>query len=103
MGGSHENTKGATAAAAGVEEAGSPATIQSISKFAGGQVREYDELSPVFLQFLDVVYNVVAQFPTAFEFTEELLTFVAEHSFRYIYMLYDIVISCLHVVWYFFR
>lgn len=49
---------------------------------AGGQAREYEELSPIFLQFLDVVHNVVAQFPTAFEFTDELLGFVAEHAFR---------------------
>ncbi|CAN0565470.1 unnamed protein product, partial [Ectocarpus sp. 12 AP-2014] len=44
--------------------------------------REYAELSPVFLQFLDLVHNLLAQFPTAFEISEGLLTFVAEHAFR---------------------
>ncbi|CAM9493681.1 unnamed protein product [Scytosiphon promiscuus] len=78
MGGSHEDVKDATAATAGGDEA---STIRSMKDFTGGQVREYDELSPVFLQFLDLVHNVLAQFPTAFEFTEELLTFVAEHTY----------------------
>lgn len=79
MGGSHENIKDTAAASAGGDEA---STIRSMKEFTGGQVREYDELSPVFLQFLDLVHNVLAQFPTAFEFTEELLTFVAEHTYR---------------------
>lgn len=58
--------------------------MSSMSGFAGGLVREYEELSPVFTQFLDVVQNVVAQFPTAFQFTEDLLGFVAEHAYRYL-------------------
>jgi myotubularin-related protein 1/2 len=38
-----------------------------------------DERSPVFLQFLDALYQVVAQFPTAFEYTDGLLLFLADH------------------------
>lgn len=38
-----------------------------------------DERSPVFLQFLDVLYQLLVQFPTAFEFTETLLLFLADH------------------------
>ena len=38
-----------------------------------------DERSPVFLQFLDALYQVVAQFPNAFEYTETLLLFLADH------------------------
>ncbi|CAN0283179.1 unnamed protein product, partial [Laminaria digitata] len=49
--------------------------------FVGGPVKGYEELSPVFVQFLDLVHSVVAQFPTAFDFTEDLLAFVAEHTF----------------------
>lgn len=100
MGGSDENAPDeatAAAAAAGDESRGPSATpVPSMKDFAGGQVREYDELSPVFLQFLDLVHNVVAQFPTAFEFTEKLLTFIAEHAFRSVTLLiYKAVARCL--------
>ena len=56
--------------------------MSSTTEFFGGLVKEYEELSPVFIQFLDVAHNLLAQFPTAFEFTEDLLVFVAEHTFR---------------------
>ncbi|CAM9241666.1 unnamed protein product [Discosporangium mesarthrocarpum] len=48
---------------------------------SGGQVMVYQELSPIFLQFLDVVYQIMMQFSLAFEYTEELLGFVAEHTY----------------------
>lgn len=38
-----------------------------------------DEKSPVFLQFLDTVYQLLVQFPNTFEFTESLLLFIADH------------------------
>lgn len=38
-----------------------------------------DEKSPVFLQFLDTVYQLLIQFPNNFEFNESLLLFVADH------------------------
>lgn len=38
-----------------------------------------DERSPVFLQFLDVLHQLLLQFPGAFEFTESLLLFLADH------------------------
>lgn len=72
----------AAAAAAGAELGDDPSAMRSMKDFVGGQVREYAELSPVFLQFLDLVHNLLAQFPTAFEISEGLLTFVAEHAFR---------------------
>eukprot|EP00904_Undaria_pinnatifida_P013356 jgi/Undpi1/9150/HiC_scaffold_26.g11608.m1 len=56
-------------------------TISSMAGFVGGSVKGYEELSPVFVQFLDLVHSVVAQFPTAFDFTENLLAFVAEHAY----------------------
>jgi len=39
------------------------------------------ERSPVFIQFLDAVYQLMCQFPEAFEFSERLLIFIAEHLF----------------------
>lgn len=77
MGGRAENTPDGPSAACGPS-----ATLSSLGGFGGGQVKEFEELSPVFLQFLDLVQNVMGQFPTAFEFTEGLLAFVAEHAFR---------------------
>ena len=40
-----------------------------------------DDRSPIFLQFLDVVWHIMRQFPTAFEFTEVYLIFIADASF----------------------
>jgi hypothetical protein len=41
-----------------------------------------DERSPVFVQFLDCVWQVILQFPTAFEFNEELLIFIADSLYN---------------------
>lgn len=90
MGGTHENSQdaatgdgsGGVGGGVGPSSSSSSTAVPSMKEFSGGQVREYDELSPVFLQFLDLVHNVVRQFPTAFEFDEDLLTFIAEHSIR---------------------
>jgi len=38
-----------------------------------------DERSPVFLQFLDCLIQLLHQFPTAIEFNENLLMFLADH------------------------
>lgn len=73
MGGSHENLQ---------DKYDGEMTISSMAGFVGGSVKGYEELSPVFVQFLDLVHSVVAQFPTAFDFTENLLAFVAEHAYR---------------------
>ena len=75
MGGSHENVQ---------DRHNSDETLSSLADFVSGPVKEYEELSPVFVQFLDLVHSVVAQFPNAFEFTEDLLAFVAEHTFRWV-------------------
>lgn len=37
-----------------------------------------DQRCPVFIQFLDCVFQIVAQFPNAFEFTEYLLIYIAD-------------------------
>jgi hypothetical protein len=39
------------------------------------------ERSPIFIQWLEVVYQLTVQFPSAFEFTEKLLVFVADHLY----------------------
>ena len=38
-----------------------------------------EERSPVFLQGLDCIYQILVQFPTAFEFSQNLLVFLADH------------------------
>jgi len=49
-------------------------------KDRGGQCTEKkkDERSPVFLQFLDAVHQLMNQFPTSFGFNERLLVFIAD-------------------------
>lgn len=39
--------------------------------------QDLDERSPVFIQFLDCVYQLLVQFPTVFQFNINLLTFLA--------------------------
>ena len=44
-----------------------------------------EERSPIFFQFLDVVYQVTNQFPSAFEYNENLLIFLADHAYSCMY------------------
>ena len=37
--------------------------------------------SPVFLQFIDCVWQVLSQFPHAFEFNEHFLTLILDHLY----------------------
>ncbi|KAK2567544.1 Myotubularin-related protein 2 [Acropora cervicornis] len=43
--------------------------------------KQSDELSPVFLQWLDCVWQVLQQFPFSFEFNSLLLEVIAEHVY----------------------
>ena len=45
----------------------------------GGIPKSKNERSPIFIQWLDCVYQVMHQFPWAFEFNAELLLEIAEH------------------------
>lgn len=47
----------------------------------GKEESDSDQLSPVFLQFLDCVWQLVNQFPIAFEISDTLLLFLAEHQY----------------------
>lgn len=44
-----------------------------------------NDRSPVFLQFIDCVWQVTNQFPNSFEFNEYFLTFVLDHLYTYLF------------------
>lgn len=52
-------------------------------KFADrcGQTEELNERCPVFLQFLDIIHQLVKQFPCAFEFSISYLIKLARHTY----------------------
>src|SRR5690554_2216542 len=39
------------------------------------------ERSPIFIQWLEVIFQLMVQFPSAFEYTEKLLVFVGDHLY----------------------
>ncbi|KAF9969707.1 hypothetical protein BGZ73_007810 [Actinomortierella ambigua] len=62
------------------------ATNSAANTFANVQSKLYNnkhirETSPVFQQFLDCVYQIMYQFPTRFEFNEELLVHLHYHVY----------------------
>ena len=50
-----------------------------------------DETSPIFIQFLDCLFQFLNQFPSSFEYNKDLLIYLAEESQsnRYSTFLYD--------------
>ncbi len=46
--------------------------------FSKGNDHQLKEVSPVFLQWLDVVWQVMVQFPQQFEYNDKLLIFIAD-------------------------
>jgi hypothetical protein len=44
-----------------------------------------DQISPIFLQFIDCVFHIWQQFPQEFEFDKKLLLFLAEQSYSCIF------------------
>jgi len=58
---------------------------------SGAKSTKEDQRSPIFLQFMDAVYQIMLQFPCAFEFNEEFLIFVLEniYSCRFGTFLFD--------------
>ena len=50
------------------------------NRFGHMKGKSEDEQSPIFLQFLDCVYQLTEQFPTCFEFNEKFLLEVVFHA-----------------------
>jgi Myotubularin-like phosphatase domain len=48
----------------------------------GGTGFSETEFSPIFVQWLDCVWQVVRMYPTAFEFNTELLVYIGHHTYR---------------------
>ena len=48
---------------------------------AGSAVTEQKDVSPIFVQWLDAVWQVMRQFPTAFEFNEDLLVLLGREVY----------------------
>jgi hypothetical protein len=42
-------------------------------------MHQKDERSPVFVQFLDTLFQIMHQFPSAFQYSEQLLIFLGDH------------------------
>eukprot|EP01113_Clastostelium_recurvatum_P008933 TRINITY_DN1425_c0_g1_i2.p1 TRINITY_DN1425_c0_g1~~TRINITY_DN1425_c0_g1_i2.p1 ORF type:complete len:3048 (-),score=746.58 TRINITY_DN1425_c0_g1_i2:25-9168(-) len=63
------------------EDMGGPDPSGSDLPDANSTSAHYGELAPTFLQFLDAVWQVLKEFPTAFEFSEDFLLFMADQSY----------------------
>eukprot|EP01119_Soliformovum_irregulare_P016348 TRINITY_DN4710_c0_g2_i1.p1 TRINITY_DN4710_c0_g2~~TRINITY_DN4710_c0_g2_i1.p1 ORF type:complete len:1641 (+),score=515.86 TRINITY_DN4710_c0_g2_i1:1885-6807(+) len=50
-----------------------------------GKKSETEIISPIFMQFLDAVWQLLYHSPTSFEFTEDLLLFIAHHCHSCLY------------------
>lgn len=48
---------------------------------AGSSSGQSDEISPIFLQFLDCVFQIVNQYPDYFEFNTKYLLLISEHIY----------------------
>jgi hypothetical protein len=48
-----------------------------------GKKGEMEQQSPVFIQFIDSVWQVWRQYPSSFEFNEELLFFILRHAYSW--------------------
>jgi len=45
----------------------------------------YEEFSPIFLQWLDCIHQLIYQYPSAFEFNIDLLVYLADHIHSCVY------------------
>lgn len=57
-------------------------TVQRIGH--GDKNHGDDQRAPIFLQFIDCVWQMTEQFPYAFEFNEHFLVTILDHLYRYI-------------------
>ena len=57
-------------------------TVQRIGH--GDKNHGDDQRAPIFLQFIDCVWQMTEQFPYAFEFNEHFLVTILDHLYRYV-------------------
>lgn len=51
------------------------------TRLGHGEKHMEDERAPIFVQFIDCVYQIMSQFPSEFEFTERLLIDILDHMY----------------------
>lgn len=56
-------------------------TGHKFSDRSGHFNRNSSEEAPIFVQFLDCVYNIMKQFPCSFQFNEEFLVAIVDHLY----------------------
>ncbi|XP_065322687.1 myotubularin-related protein 2-like isoform X2 [Gordionus sp. m RMFG-2023] len=60
-------------------------SIKSTDHKTGKNKNKPSEVSPIFLQFIDCVYQLTRQFPAAFEFDETLLIYILDNLYACLY------------------
>ena len=66
-------------------------TVQRIGH--GDKNHGDDQRAPIFLQFIDCVWQMTEQFPYAFEFNEHFLVTILDHLYRYMQNLKRITVQ----------
>lgn len=84
--GSSTSSSGSSSSSSSNSSSNSSNSSSSSSSSSKKSSAEGDsQTAPTFLQFIDAVWQIWRQFPTAFEFNEELLLFLLQHMYSCLY------------------